>query len=264
MGCAASTPGAKLCAHCNAPHPKLFTATPEKVRELLSDPLMDVEHLYFGNTALTLAAVNGHTDAAVQLIKAKAKLDVKYQLDGAQPLICAARNGNLELVQALLDAGADKEAVDKKGHTALAAAAMNGKAAVVKALADAGANKEAPCTGRAVLSKSNESLSALETASLGDGTKFGFTPLLSAAASMPYVEVMKVLLEAGANPKATITIPTQQGGMIGKVVDKEYSAKELVMRLPSAYTKPVALFESLPPYEDLKPEIKVLIETYGL
>ncbi|KAJ1465229.1 ankyrin repeat-containing domain protein, partial [Baffinella frigidus] len=61
-------------------------------------------------------------------------------------LLIAAAKGHQEVVQALVDAGADKEAPNKMrddGATPLSVAAQNGHLPVVRALVDAGADKNA-------------------------------------------------------------------------------------------------------------------------
>jgi rhodanese-related sulfurtransferase len=56
------------------------------------------------------------------------------------PLILAARQGQGVVVQELIAAGADLEAVDRDGNTALWAACYAGQLAVIEQLLDAGAN----------------------------------------------------------------------------------------------------------------------------
>eukprot|EP00968_Pinguiococcus_pyrenoidosus_P024630 scaffold4886_cov162-Pinguiococcus_pyrenoidosus.AAC.1 len=59
------------------------------------------------------------------------------------PLLVAAGQGQMEIVLALLERGANKEAADKNGWTPLISAAQNGHLQVLQALLDHGANKEA-------------------------------------------------------------------------------------------------------------------------
>ena len=88
----------------------------------------------------------------------------------------AAGKGDTAVVEALLEAGADVEAKDSHGWTALHIAAMEGHSAVVKVLLEAGADVNA---------KDNT-----------DGTA------LLNAAMIGHYAIIKTLLEAGANVEA--------------------------------------------------------------
>ncbi|GAX86287.1 hypothetical protein CEUSTIGMA_g13699.t1 [Chlamydomonas eustigma] len=91
-------------------------------------------------------------------------------------LLAAAKAGNLIEVKDLLDKGADKEAKDKNGSTALHGAAENGHKDVVALLIEKGADKEA---------KNDSGLTALHWAAL-NGHK----------------DVVALLIEKGANKEA--------------------------------------------------------------
>ena len=58
-------------------------------------------------------------------------------------LLLAAKEGHLEVVRLLLEAGADKDAADTDSWTALSTAADNGHLEVVRLLLEAGADKDA-------------------------------------------------------------------------------------------------------------------------
>jgi hypothetical protein len=70
---------------------------------------------------------------------------------GGKALLLAAEQGRLELVQQLLAAGANTEAVNERGETAVVVAAGAGHAEVCAALAAAGADVAAAGGGRAAL-----------------------------------------------------------------------------------------------------------------
>ena len=122
---------------------------------------------------LLAAATNGDTAAAVQLLDAgDADPNARRGIDAATPLMIAAQLGDVTLVQAILDAGADLEARDTSGATSLALAASNGQVDAATVLLRAGADPDAP-------------------------TFTGWRPL-HAAALNGHPEVVAVLLDAGA------------------------------------------------------------------
>ena len=58
----------------------------------------------FGNTALCLACESGHQHVAIQLLECGADIEKGGRF--GTPLIQAARNGHLNVVQSLIDRGA--------------------------------------------------------------------------------------------------------------------------------------------------------------
>jgi ankyrin repeat protein len=118
--------------------------------------------------------------------------------EGMTALMLAANLGNLEMVEVLIDSGADVNAADERGFTALFHGCYNaehdrGYPDVVRALIDAGADVETRIV-------------------------FGVRPLMYAAG---YGEagVVEALLEAGADPLAR-----NEGGRTAlmMVKDKDY------------------------------------------
>ncbi|KXZ44506.1 hypothetical protein GPECTOR_66g234 [Gonium pectorale] len=85
------------------------------------------------STALHSAAQNGHVKCVVALLQAGANKEAATK-DGHTPLHKAAKFGYVEAVRALLEAGANKEAADKDGRTALDIARANRKEGVVALL----------------------------------------------------------------------------------------------------------------------------------
>lgn len=92
-----------------------------------------------GNTALMLAAIEGHDDVAKALLAARVNIDAKNPR-GETALILAASNGKRDVVKALIKAGADVRATDNNGKTAAQYAAQNGHNDTRKDLEKAGGN----------------------------------------------------------------------------------------------------------------------------
>ena len=92
------------------------------------------------NTALLLeAARDGHAEVVRLLLAAGADVNAQNQF-GYTALMGAAFHGHFEVVRLLLAAGADVNTQDQGGSTALILAAINGHAEVVRLLLAAGAN----------------------------------------------------------------------------------------------------------------------------
>jgi ankyrin repeat protein len=113
----------------------------------------------------------------VRLLSAGVDVDLECGegfLPGATPLIVSVGGENLEIVQRLIDAGADLEHLTPAGATALATAAYRGQADMVLALLDAGADPSAAG------SDAQQPLCA----AIGSGE----------------AEVVQILVDAGADP----------------------------------------------------------------
>ncbi len=124
----------------------------------------------YGVSALSLACRNGNAELVRALLEAGA--DANTTLPGGETaLMTAARTGRPEPVRLLLERGAIVGATERKNQTALMWAAAEGHAEVVRILVEAGADP-------------NRSLDS------------GFTPLLFAARH-GHVETVAALLEAG-------------------------------------------------------------------
>jgi ankyrin repeat protein len=145
--------------------------------ELLADQInngeIEVETIdRAGNTVLALASKYGQVDLMVAAVDAGADLESPGQL-GRTPIMFAAESGNTEAVQLLLDEGVDVSARDQIGGTALTWAASMGNAESVQLLIDAGSDVDAT------------------------GHFTGWTPLIWASLSGK-ADSVTVLLEAGA------------------------------------------------------------------
>jgi ankyrin repeat protein len=122
------------------------------------------------------AAARGDRDAVKALLKSAADVNAA-QGDGMTALHWAAMNGDLELTQMLIFAGANVRATTRLGtYTPLYLASQQGQAKIIQALVKAGGDVKA-------------------------GTPNGTTPLMVAAASGE-VEAVRVLIDNGAEVNA--------------------------------------------------------------
>eukprot|EP01041_Mallomonas_annulata_P004492 gene4491-8935_t len=168
-----------------------------------------------GWTGLMYAARGGHSQTTSLLLEHNAKFTIDNQSEnsGCTALICAAHQGNIEVVQILLQAGARKEIKDKqKGITAVMHAAHQGHVEVVVELVSAGCSINtvdkdgwsilmyAASKGRSEVVRSIISLLEAETRQINLNTqsKDGVTALICAA-HQNQTEIVKILLEAGAD-----------------------------------------------------------------
>ena len=131
-----------------------------------------------GMTALHWAAMNGDTELAQLLIVAGANIKATTRLGSYTPLYLASRHGHGRVIQALIKAGADVKTGTTNGTTPLMVAAASGDIDAVRALIDAGADVNAK-----------------------DGVRLQ-TPLMYAAAANR-AAVIELLISKGADIKAT-------------------------------------------------------------
>jgi ankyrin repeat protein len=96
-----------------------------------------------GMTALHWAASNGDAELTQMLLYAGANVRAATRISGYTPLFLASREGHPQVVGALLKAGAEAKSVSMTGSTALMLASAAGSAPAVKLLLDAGADVNA-------------------------------------------------------------------------------------------------------------------------
>jgi uncharacterized protein len=120
----------------------------ERLRVLLDDdPGLATAWSEDGFTPLHFAAFFGHPAAAKLLVDRGADLEARstntqFALDAA-PLHSASAAGQLQVCEVLLDAGADVNAVQHGGYTALLDAAANQNEELVEFLLERGADRTA-------------------------------------------------------------------------------------------------------------------------
>lgn len=151
------------------------------------------------------AAKEGNLDAVNRLLAAGADKGAK-DFGNRTVLHHAAQNGRLAVVQCLLAAGADKEAKADMDWTVLQLAATEGHAAMVQCLLAAGADKEAKnADGSTALcvAAAKGHLSIVEcllAANANKDVRDGLgSPVLNLAAANGHLAVVRSLLTAGAN-----------------------------------------------------------------
>ncbi|MFM8533094.1 MAG: ankyrin repeat domain-containing protein [Acidimicrobiia bacterium] len=96
-----------------------------------------------GMTALHWAAMNGDVDLAQMLIVAGANVKATTRLGSYTPLYLASQQGHGAIIQALIKAGGDVKAGTPNGTTPLMVAAASGELDAVKVLVDAGSDVNA-------------------------------------------------------------------------------------------------------------------------
>ena len=134
-----------------------------------------------GATPLDSAVWKGHTDVVRLLLEKGANIEATRSDDGSTPLDSAAYKGHTDVVRLLLQKGANIEATRTSGGTPLCSASWRGHVGVVSLLLEMGANIK--------VIRTDSGRAALHT-----------------TASYLQTEVVRLLLEKGANIHATSKI----------------------------------------------------------
>lgn len=118
--------------HAGTLHEAVYDRDFESVKSLLKKGA-DINRvgLYRDGSALHLAARSGQQEIAQLLIDSGATVDIR-DLSDYTPLHNAAWNGNLDIVKLLLNAGADITARNYSGLTPLACAYRNNQIEVIE------------------------------------------------------------------------------------------------------------------------------------
>ena len=196
-------------------------------KEQDSHPLNKVWIEQGGNTALIFAARAGSLESARLLVAAGSDVN-GLSAFGTSPAIMAVHGGNIELLDFLLNSGADVES-SASGHTALHAAVLRGSHRAIEVLLDHGADIEA------LLEKPTPARRQSADYSFHDSL-IGATPLwLAARFTEP--KIMTLLLERGADPLFVkdVTYPTLRG--MEPVIAKEGDVSVLMAAVGMGYRR---------------------------
>jgi uncharacterized protein len=198
------------------------TGNPEAVRLLLERGAdVNAREQTLGENALMWAAAENHPEAVKLLIAKGADVNGRtsnlawskdrFGLEGVltilphgrwTPLMYAARQGSLEAARALVDAGAEVNALDPDRLTPAIIATMNGHYDVAAMLVERGADPNIVDTsGMAVL------YAAVDMNTLGE--VYG-RPGRRSTSTVSALQLMKVLLDHHADPNAQLRSTTQQ------------------------------------------------------
>ncbi|CAF0712636.1 unnamed protein product [Brachionus calyciflorus] len=189
----------------------------KELTEYLADlPEVDVNKASeSGITPLLMVAEVGWTDVMKKLLKRGANVDAapkgrtaeEAKIAGSTPLIGATKYNNPEAVKLLLEHGANPNHQNQSGISALMLASEQGFFECVRNLCEGSADVELAPSGKTALSMNLS----------------GQTPLFCAAKE-GHLEIVKYLLDRGANPNATnhygvsvLWIPCQRG--LDKIVE---------------------------------------------
>ena len=91
-----------------------------------------------GETAIHVAAMEGHIVIVRMLLDADVEVDIRDRLKDETPLLKAARRDHLPVLQLLRERGADLRARNRGGEMAIHLAALNGHVNVIRMMLDSG------------------------------------------------------------------------------------------------------------------------------
>jgi ankyrin repeat protein len=194
--------------------------------------------------ALVLAARSNDVAALKAALAAGGGTEVQERMSQRTALHFAAESGNMETIQALLDAKANANAQDRTGKTPVTVAAERGKVDALKALLKAGgdANARDQVQGSPLLWASGLGGPEVVAVLLGAGANpniqdvNGMTPLMWAA-GVGKPETVTMLLEKGADPKVVDRLTGESALMRGVRTGKTDTVRILLAKKPDLEAK---------------------------
>ena len=158
------------------------------------------------DSALRFAVFAGRTDIVNALLEGGANPNQPNK-NGSTPLSAATGKSSAEILKILLDSGANVDATDKLGRSALIWAASEGKSNIAMILLEAGANPNAAMDhgGTALMATAVYGRYEIAKALIAAGANLNATQkdgwtALNIAANKGHSQVAKILLECGASP----------------------------------------------------------------
>ena len=169
--------------------------------------LVGTSLVFAGDPALLETVESGDHAAALHLLTAKGTDVNATAADGSTAIMYAAANNDLDLVRALIKAGANVKLENKFGTSALTEAAIIGSAPVIEALIKAGAdpnfktpNGETPLMAAARTGKIDAAKALIAAgADINAKEAWGGQSALMWAAAQSQPEMVKFLVSNGAN-----------------------------------------------------------------
>lgn len=211
------------------PRRVLLSLDHPKVSRLSTSIRVPTDHQHLGRTAddivldqrvaprLTpdILVSQGRTEEVLQRLNDGEISVTATDRGGLTLLALSAKHGNVDLIRAFIDAGADIEARDTAGRTPLMYAAQSKNALAVRVLLEAGADVDARDTSLANSALSwaagfGDAASVRELLDAGASVEVvtnatGFTPLIMAA-GFGEADSVRHLIEAGANIEVVDTL----------------------------------------------------------
>lgn len=220
--------------------------------KLLLDRRSPIDHrAYDGHSALSAAFLVGHTDVAELLMKRGADTDVR-DAEGRPLLYLLVLEGRLDMASLVIEkGGVPLESRDSEGRTALHVACWQGSVDIVDLLLKHGANPNAQDTeGRPPMhsvawtghDKVGHRLLEASGVNIDLACHQGATAL-SIAAQEGHVNIVKMLLQKGANPnhidkygRSPVKVAGRHGHVTIVQLLESYGAKPYLGLCPNAST----------------------------